>query len=105
MEVRFPTYSLRQMQRAQGQPVSMGDTFIQVIGKLDADTEQDLSQHSRQAGYAGPEDQADGKRRPLRPAPLGAEVISAVLRSAGEADEAERTAEERLVGRMLDVLA
>lgn len=105
MHVRFPTYSLRELQRPHGATAEGDDSFIQIIGNLGTDTEQDLNRHSRQAGLANPEEDADGENRPPQQPHPGAAVIAAVVESADATDGADAPREERLIGRMLDIRA
>ena len=104
MEVRFPTYSLRELQRPRGQSADADDSFIQVIGQLDADTQQDLSRGSRQAGLADPDDSATGEHH-AAPVPMGADVIAAVLRQTSDRAPAELAPADPGIGEMLDLKA
>lgn len=76
MEVRFPTYTLRELQRAAYRPAEEEDAFIEVIGNLGAETEHDLSQHSPETDLL-PQQSSESQKR-ARMTQLGAEAIAAV---------------------------
>lgn len=104
MEVRFPTYSLRDVQRSAQRPDESDDAFVHVIGNLTADTERDLSRRSTQAKTTGDQaGDATSGHRAQSPSPLGAEAITAAISSPPE--EVPQMYLLPLVGKTLDVLA
>ena len=105
MEVRFPTYSLRELQRSAQRPEDGDDPFVQVIGALSTDTEPDMSRRSKQAETAS--DQLSAQHEDSGPRlrqVLGAEAIAAALERP-DPDETPAAPLVPFVGETLDVRA
>ena len=107
MDVRFPTYTLREVRRPPGRGggADGDDSFIQIVGNLASDGHTDLPERSRSGGLAnglGEEPSALLGREPA----LRAEVEAMERAASGEEPEPARApAAPSPVGQRFDVVA